>query len=105
MQFLDCKITLSFSNQKIKDRSETLINKGKYEVKIKFIVSLIFDHILTESFHSFVIGINGTDVETTSRHWPGMHYGVLYHVMRQIAGSILATAILYSMTYQVEILL
>ena len=34
-----------------------------------------------------------------------MHYGVLYHVMRQIAGSILATAILYSMTYQVEILL
>ena len=41
MQFLDCKITLSFSNQKIKDRSETLINKGKYEVKIKFIVSLI----------------------------------------------------------------
>ena len=42
MQFLNCKITLSFSNQKIKDRSETLINKGKYEVKIKFIVSLIF---------------------------------------------------------------
>ena len=41
MQFLNCKITLSFSNQKIKDRSETLINKGKYEVKIKFIVSLI----------------------------------------------------------------
>ena len=44
MQFLNCKITLSFSNQKIKDRSETLINKGKYEVKIKFIVSLICDH-------------------------------------------------------------
>ena len=42
MQFLDCKITLSFSNQKIKDRSETLINKGMYEVKFKFIVSLIF---------------------------------------------------------------
>ena len=41
MQFLDCKITLSFSNQKIKDRSETLINKGMYEVKFKFIVSLI----------------------------------------------------------------
>ena len=41
MQFLDCKITLSFSNQKNKDRSETLINKGKYEVKLKFIVSLI----------------------------------------------------------------
>ena len=34
MQFLDCKITLSFSNQKNKDRSETLINKGKYEVKL-----------------------------------------------------------------------
>ena len=44
MQFLNCKITLSFSNQKIKDRSETLINKGKYEVKIKFIVSLIEDN-------------------------------------------------------------
>ncbi|MCR5851821.1 MAG: hypothetical protein K6G92_14125, partial [Bacteroidaceae bacterium] len=42
MQFLDCKITLSFSNQKIKDRSETLINKGIYEVKLKFIASLIF---------------------------------------------------------------
>lgn len=41
MQFLDCKITLSFSNQKIKDRSETLINKGIYEVKLKFIASLI----------------------------------------------------------------
>ena len=41
MQFLDCKITLSFSNQKIKDRSETLINKGIYEVKLKFITSLI----------------------------------------------------------------
>lgn len=25
-----CKITLSFSNQKIKDRFETLINKGIY---------------------------------------------------------------------------
>jgi hypothetical protein len=45
MQFLDCKITLPFSNQKNKDRSETLINKGKYEVKLKFIVSLIFIHI------------------------------------------------------------
>ena len=45
MQFLNCKITLSFSNQKIKDRSETLINKGKYEVKIKFIVSLILADI------------------------------------------------------------
>ena len=44
MQFLDCKITLSFSNQKNKDRSETLINKGKYEVKLKFIVSLIVNH-------------------------------------------------------------
>ena len=42
MQFLDCKITLSFSNQKIKDRSETLINKGIYEVELKFIASLIF---------------------------------------------------------------
>ena len=41
MQFLNCKITLSFSNQKIKDRSETLINKGIYEVKLKFIASLI----------------------------------------------------------------
>ncbi len=41
MQFLDCKITLSFSNQKIKDRSETLINKGIYEVELKFIASLI----------------------------------------------------------------
>ena len=44
MQFLDCKITLSFSNQKIKDRSETLINKGIYEVKLKFIASLIFEN-------------------------------------------------------------
>lgn len=44
MQFLDCKITLSFSNQKIKDRSETLINKGMYEVKFKFIVSLILSN-------------------------------------------------------------
>ena len=41
MQFWDCKITLSFSNQKIKDRSETLINKGIYEVELKFIASLI----------------------------------------------------------------
>ncbi|MBO5631102.1 MAG: hypothetical protein J5965_18700, partial [Aeriscardovia sp.] len=41
MQFLDCKITLSFSNQKIKDRSGTLINKGIYEVELKFIASLI----------------------------------------------------------------
>ena len=41
MQFSGCKITLSFSNQKIKDRSETLINKGIYEVKLKFIASLI----------------------------------------------------------------
>ena len=48
MQFLNCKITLSFSNQKIKDRSETLINKGKYEVKIKFIVSLIILNNLLE---------------------------------------------------------
>jgi hypothetical protein len=45
MQFLDCKITLSFSNQKNKDRSETLINKGKYEVKLKFIVSLIIEKL------------------------------------------------------------
>jgi len=51
MQFLDCKITLSFSNQKIKDRSKTLINKGKYEVKLKFIVSLIFpENILVSLF-------------------------------------------------------
>ena len=45
MQFLDCKITLSFSNQKIKDRSETLINKGIYEVKLKFIASLIINQL------------------------------------------------------------
>ena len=29
---LGCKITLTISNQKIKERSETLINKGIYEV-------------------------------------------------------------------------
>ena len=45
MQFLDCKITLSLSNQKIKDRSETLINKGIYEVKLKFIASLIIKNM------------------------------------------------------------
>ena len=48
MQFLDCKITLSFSNQKIKDRSETLINKGIYEVKLKFIASLICKNVESE---------------------------------------------------------
>ena len=34
-----------------------------------------------------------------------MHRGVFYHIMRQIAGGILATAILDSMVHQVEILL
>ena len=47
MQFWDCKITLSFSNQKIKDRSETLINKGIYEVELKFIASLIKEHLFS----------------------------------------------------------
>lgn len=50
MQFLDCKITLSFSNQKIKDRSETLINKGIYEVKLKFIASLILHELSSDGF-------------------------------------------------------
>ena len=49
MQFLDCKITLSFSNQKIKDRSETLINKGIYEVELKFIASLISYNVFDET--------------------------------------------------------
>ena len=48
MQFLDCKITLSFSNQKIKDCSETLINKGLYDVQMKFIVSLIIENLKKE---------------------------------------------------------
>ena len=49
---MDCKITLSFSNQKIKDRSETLINKGMCEVKFKFIVSLII--VNSQSGNHFV---------------------------------------------------
>ena len=41
MQFWNCKITLSFSNQKIDECSETLISKGIHKVELKFIASLI----------------------------------------------------------------
>ena len=61
--------------------------------------------ILSELFAGFVVGVEGADIETAGGHGPGMHIGVLDHIVGKIAGGILATAVLDTVTYQVEVLL
>jgi len=52
-----------------------------------------------------VISVEGADVKTSSGHGPGMHRGVLDHVVGEVARGILATAVLDGMADEVEVVL
>jgi len=60
---------------------------------------------LSELLAGFVVGIETADVETTGGHGPGMHGGLLYHIMGQIARGIFATPVLDTMAHEVEVFL
>ena len=53
----------------------------------------------------FLIRIEATDIKSSSRHFPGMHLYLLYHVMSEITRGILATTILNGMSYLIQVLL
>ena len=46
-----------------------------------------------------LIRIETSDIESTCSHFPGMHLYLLHHIMREISWGILATTILYGMSY------
>ena len=54
---------------------------------------------------SLVISIERADVEAAGGHGPGMHDGMLHHIVSQIAGSVLATAVLHRVTNEVKVFL
>ena len=69
--------------------------------KMQKSLKVLFPKFLTSLF----IRIKATDVESTCCHFPGMHLHLFHHVMREITRGILATTILYRMSYLVQILL
>ena len=48
---------------------------------------------------SLFICIQTTDIESAGSHFPGMHHGLLNHIMSKVARGILATTILYRMAH------
>ena len=61
--------------------------------------------LLAIELDSLIVGVEGTDVEATGRHGPGVHGGVINHIVGEVTGGILATAVLDRMAHQVEVLL
>ena len=53
--------------------------------------------------HRLVVGVEASYVESSCTHGPGVHRGVLHHVMREIARGILATTVLDGMAHQIEV--
>jgi hypothetical protein len=52
-----------------------------------------------------IIRIKAANVEAAGGHGPSVHSGVLDHIVSEVARGILATAVLYRMTHQVEVFL
>lgn len=52
-----------------------------------------------------MVGVEGADVEAAGGHGPGVHGGVADHVMGEVAGCILATAVVYRVAHEVEVAL
>ena len=61
--------------------------------------------LLAVLLYRLIVCVETTDVEAAGRHGPGVHGGVVDHVMGEVAGGILATAVLYGVADQVEVLL
>ena len=60
---------------------------------------------LSELLTGFVVGVETADVETAGGHGPGVHHGLFYHVVGQVAGGVFATAIGYAVADEVEVFL
>ena len=52
-----------------------------------------------------MVGIEATDIEAAGTHGPGVHQGVLYHVVGEVAGGVLATAIGYTLLDEIDVFL
>jgi len=56
-------------------------------------------------FYGLVVGVKGTDVEASGGHGPGVHGGMVDHVVGEVARGILATAVLHGVADEVEVFL
>ncbi len=61
--------------------------------------------LFAKFLYCLIIGVETADVETTCRHPPCMHRGVVDHIVGEITWGILTTTVLYGVTYQVEVFL
>ena len=54
---------------------------------------------LSKLFAGFVVGVEATNIETTSTHGLGMHSGLFNHVVGKVTRSILTTTIGYALLH------
>ena len=69
--------------------------------KMQKSLKVLFPELFTRLF----IRIKTTNIKSSCRHFPSMHLHLLHHVVRKITRGILATTILYRMTYLLQVLL
>ena len=58
---------------------------------------------LCEPLLCLAVGVEGAYVEATGSHGPGVHHGVLHHVVGQVAWGILAAAVVYGVANEGQV--
>ena len=70
-------------------------------------MTVTFNHNVATEFNTdlagFVVGVETADVETAGGHGPGVHHGLFYHIVGQVAGGVFATSVLDTVTDEVEV--
>ena len=96
--------TISTAAMLLFNRCRATLNATQLHFNAAILLSTVVSQ-LSELLAGFVVGVETTDVEAAGGHGPGVHLGLLDHVVGQVAGSILATAIGYAVADEVEVFL
>ena len=70
-------------------------------IEKRLLVYFLFSKLLAR----LVVSIQTTDVKSSGTHRPGMHHRLFHHVVRQVAGSILAATVGYTLFHEVKVFL
>lgn len=68
-------------------------------------VFLGLNNIITNSkpLASLLVSVQTPDIKPSGTHGPGVHRGLLYHIVGQVAGSILTATVLYAVANKIEV--
>ena len=87
-----------------------VINHDTFPKYLKWVAETGFEVVEFAGYHGYSAKelrtmLDDYGIKASSTHGPSMHRGMLYHIVSEIPWSILTTAILHRVTYQVEVFL